>query len=148
MFRRIVRTLSTMASAAPSANRILHTYRAMARMIQRLPESKSETFRKELRSKFRVPLGDEKDLDDRLREAGEKIAFLRIITPKTKNEGGGRWVYKNGERIEEGETTSITGRRVISSFTGYNLDPCMVKRHNVGLKRAGFVNNLHAKGIF
>lgn len=140
-----------MATAAPSANRIVHTYRTMARMIQQLPESKAETFQKELRTKFRIPLGtddSEKELDNRMREAGEKIAFLRIITPKTKSEGGVRWVYKNGERIEDGETTSIAGRRVINGFTGYNFDPCMVKRHNVGLKRAGFVNNLHAKGIF
>ena len=137
-----------MTTAAPSANRIIHIYRTMTRMIQQLPESKAETFRKELRTKFRVPLADEKDLEDRIREAGEKIAFLRIITPKTKSEGGGRWVYKNGEPIEDGDTTSIVGRRVINGFTGYNLDPCMVKRHNVSLKRAGFANNLHAKGIF
>jgi hypothetical protein len=50
--------------------------------------------------------------------------------------------------VEDGETTRVDGKGVINSFTGYNLDPCMVKRHNAGLKRAGFVNNLHAKGIF
>jgi hypothetical protein len=72
------------AAATASSNRVLHTYRIMMRMIQQLPESKAETFRKELRTKFRVPLSVDDDLDDRLREAGEKIAFLRIITPKTE----------------------------------------------------------------
>lgn len=139
-------------ATAPSANRVLHTYRTMVRMISQLPESKAESFRTELRTKFRAPLLDNDDetaLQDRLRLAGEKIAFLRIITPKAKGvERGGRWVYRNGERIEEGETTTVDGRRVVNNFTGANHDPCMVKRHNVGLKRAGFNNNLHAKGMF
>ena len=138
------------AATTTSGNRVLHTYRVMMRMIQQLPESKAETFRTELRTKFRVPLSVEEELEERLREAGEKIAFLRIITPKTKSTGSsaGRWVYRNGERVEDGETTRVYGKGVINNFTGYNLDPCLVKRHNAGLKRAGFVNNLHAKGIF
>jgi hypothetical protein len=142
--------MAAVATTTSSANRVLHTYRVMMRMIQQLPESKAGTFRTELRTKFRVPLSPADELDERLREAGEKIAFLRIITPKAKNDGSsaGRWVYRNGERVEDGDTTRVDGKGVINNFTGHNLDPCMVKRHNAGLRRAGFVNNLHAKGIF
>lgn len=149
---------AAMKVATSSRQRILQTYRTMLGMIEQLPESKADSFRKEIRTKFRVPLDAEQDeqhaLDDRLREAGEKIAFLRIITPKQMHvvddadPAGGRWVYRDGEAIEDGESTIVDGRRVISSFQGHNMDPCMVKRHNQSLKRAGFNNNLHAKGIF
>lgn len=148
-------TAAMKAATAPSLQRILHTYRTMMGMISELPESQAKSFRKEIRTKFRAPLDgndDDKALDDRLREAGEKIAFLRIITPKHahKNEEGssGRWVYRDGEAVEGGDTTALGGSRVINGFQGHNMDPCMVKRHNAGLKRAGFQNNLHAKGIF
>jgi hypothetical protein len=128
--------------------RVLHTYRTMLRMIKTMPERKSKALRQELRSSFRAPIGPHENLDDRLRVAGEKISFLRIVTPKSKPGSGGRWVYKNGECIVDGDATKVEGGRVISSFSGYNLDPCKVKQHNAGLRRAGFVNNLHAKGIF
>lgn len=149
-------TASSSLSAAASKNhaRILHTYRTMVRMIQQIPnETQALSFRTELRTKFRVPLDNDDKVDDRLREAGEKIAFLRIATPKGNQSDGnssGRWVYRNGKRVEEEEASSSAtgGQRVVSNFTGHNLDPCMVKRHSAGLKRAGFQNNLHAKGIF
>jgi len=38
--------------------------------------------------------------------------------------------------------------RVISNWNGKNMDPCSVNIHKGQLKRMGFQNNLHAKGIF
>jgi hypothetical protein len=120
-------------------------------MLQQVPEeAKARAYRDQAVQKFRAPLGPHETVEDRLRQAGESIAFLRIITPKTSLKGeSGRWVYRNGERIEDGEATRLDKNgRVLSNFAGYNLDPCAVKRHKASLKRAGFVNNLHAKGIF
>jgi hypothetical protein len=73
-----------------------------------------------------------------------------MTTPKPRTENHtGKYVYKDGKLVEEGEVTRIDANgRVVSNWDGKNMDPCMVKRHNVSLKRAGFVNNTHAKGIF
>ena len=85
------------------------------------------------------------------KEAEKQAAFLRIITPKNQFKGQTKsktYVYKRGsEGVEEGEGALIERARV-SNFDGKNMDPCLVKRHHQGLKRCGFVNNLHAKGMF
>lgn len=142
-----------MASTTSATQRVRHAYRSLARLVERLPDSKKQTaVRDEMRTGFRAPLGADETLDSRLKTAGEKIAFLRIITPAGTNQssgGGGRWVYKNGKRMEDGDTkTRDGGGKVHSNWDGKNMDPCSVKRHTQQLKRAGFANNLHAKGIF
>lgn len=128
------------------------SYRTLARLIEQLPNQKSshEKAWKELRQTYRRPLGDSETLEDRLKKAHDRISFLRITTPKSRAEKrAGVYVYKDGKLVEEGETTKRDANgRVVSNWDGKNMDPCQVKRHNVGLKRAGFVNNLHAKGIF
>mmetsp|Transcript_1048 Transcript_1048/g.1475 ORF Transcript_1048/g.1475 Transcript_1048/m.1475 type:complete len:135 (-) Transcript_1048:1000-1404(-) len=125
------------------------SYRQLARLIQRQPDpNKGMT---ELRSGFRRELRQDETVEDRLHKAGERIAYLRIITPKdrTRSTGdGGKWVYKDGKAVEGGNATSQKGNRVHSNWDGSNLDPCSVKRHTTSLNRAGFINNLHAKGIF
>ena len=124
----------------------------LAQLIKRLPEKSREKGWNELRSGFRSPLATEESIDDRLRKADERLSFLRIMTPKTtrsSDEQGGRWIYKDGEVLKDGVATSRDGtKRVVSNWDGKNLDPDSVKRHNQQLRRAGFVNNAHAKGIF
>jgi hypothetical protein len=104
-------------------------------------------------------LTDESEIRSCLQQAGEKIAYLRIITPKkssTKSSSGNmRWIYtKDGPvPVDGSDNNSVKGtlrdgRRVVSNWDGSNLDPCSVKIHNAQLKRMGFVNNLHAKGLF
>jgi len=138
------------------------TYRTLARLIEQLPTSqKNATSRskaiEELRSKFRKPLAASETFADRLKQANDRISFLRITTPKSPNDktrtgGGGVFVQtKDGKilKVEDVETTTRDANgRVISNWDGKNMDPCMVKRHKVGLRRAGFVNNMHAKGVF
>lgn len=129
----------------------------MIRLVQQLPQSKKASARTELRTSFRQPIGSEESLEDRLRVAGEKIAFLRIVTPKKRPSGGQqqqqqrqstrRYVYRNG-KVVEGTGETLENGRVVSNWDGNNLDPCSVKRHKQQLRRAGFANNLHAKGIF
>ena len=119
----------------------------MIRLACRLPEKQQLGAISQIKTEFRAPLNDA-SLSDKIREAGEKIAYLRIITPKPRScSESGRWIYKDGKCIHA-EGTSRDGHRVHTNWDGKNLDPCSVKRHKVSLKRAGFVNNQHAKGIF
>ena len=138
-----------------AANSILvrQKYRSLARLVKLLPETKfpHEKTWQELRTSFRRPLASDESLQDRISEADSRLSFLRMITPKTRRvEGeGGTWTYRNGERVEgASHVKRDQNGRVISNWDGKNLDPDSVKRHNHHLKRLGFRNNAHAKGIF
>jgi hypothetical protein len=91
-------------------------------------------------------------VEDRIARADERLSFLRMITPKARSSGGasggGRWVYRDGKRVEGGGMTRDSNGKVISNWDGKNLDPENVQRHNYHLKKLGFRNNAHAKGIF
>jgi hypothetical protein len=134
---------------------ILSTYRTLSRMIKLLPaKQKPEKQLQEVRQTFRknYALTDEADIKTCIQQAGEKIAYLRIITPKkSSTEGNKRWIYTKDGPVQvagSGAGTPREGGRVISNFDGKNLDPCSIKTHNSHLKRMGFQNNLHAKGLF
>lgn len=145
-------TMASSAAARSSANpqRVLHTYRSMVRLVKKLPEEKRLSSLQEMRETFRQETESDEELNDRLRIAGEKIAFLRILTPKGRSnqQSHQRYVYKDGKAVEgSGESLRGSGQ-VHSNWDGNNLDPCSVKRHKQSLARAGFINNQHAKGIF
>lgn len=125
-------------------------YRSLVRLVNKLPESQLQQGLEELRSSFRLPLGQDESLDKRLEDADKRESFLRMITPKEKSSNqSGVWVYKDGKRLEGHASTRMDANgKVHSNWDGKNLDPCSVKRHNQQLKRAGFVNNSHAKGYF
>lgn len=132
------------SKAAPSVRKL---YREL------LSYASNEGQRAEVRSGFRSALENGETIESRLKAAQDKLAFLRIssVMPrrKTAGESSGKWIYKNGERLENvGGTIRDAAGRVVSSYDGSNLDPESVSRHRKNLKRAGFVNNLHAKGFF
>ena len=148
-----------MASSSSSGSKLVRqSYRTLARLLQKVEDGATqEKGFYELRTSFRKPLQEGESLDARLQKASERESFLRILTPRDgsssassskRGKGGGRWVYKNGKAIENGQGTSLLSGSVHSNWDGKNLDPCSVKRHNQQLKRMGFVNNQHAKGIF
>mmetsp|Transcript_17876 Transcript_17876/g.25444 ORF Transcript_17876/g.25444 Transcript_17876/m.25444 type:complete len:140 (+) Transcript_17876:69-488(+) len=135
---------------------VVHAYRNLATLIRRLPKDQQPAALSQLRNGFRKN-ANEKQADvvsDLLVEAEKKASFLRIVTPMkqttTTNNGGiTTYVYKkNGEIVEENARGRDRKSRVHTNWDGRNMDPCAVKRHNAGLRRAGFVNNTHAKGIF
>jgi hypothetical protein len=104
---------------------------------------------KELRESFRLPLSEGESVENRLAGAESRLAFLRISTVKQKPRGqSGRWVYQNGKPLSGEGTSRIEGGRVVSNWDGKNLDPESVTTHRKQLRRAGFVNNQHAKGVF
>lgn len=148
-----------------SKPRVLSTYRNLFRLIQNLP-SKSERIKniETLRSTYKAnsTFQDPEKIQGCIQEAGEKIAYLRIITPKTARSKSSssttRLIYTKDGVVElnsENGTDNVgvgtrrdSNGKVISNWNGKNLDPCSVKTHNSQLKRMGFLNNLHAKGIF
>lgn len=73
---------------------------------------------------------------------------------KKKGRSGVRkWIFTKDGKVEITQEDSTTtqfqsGGRVVSNWDGNNLDPCAVNRHKGQLNRMGFVNNLHAKGLF
>ena len=140
---------------ATSKPTIISTYRTLTRLIKLLPsKQKPEKQLQEVRQTFRKNsvLTEEADIKSCIQQAGEKIAYLRIVTPKkSSTEGNKRWVYTKDGAVQidgNGEGTTRDGGRVLSNFDGKNLDPCKVNMHNGQLRRMGFQNNLHAKGLF
>ena len=105
---------------------------------------------KELRNGFRRPIAEGESVEKRLAEAESRLSFLRITTTKLKPRGeSGVWVYQNGQRVAGATATSRgDGKGVVSNWDGKNLDPQAVTTHRKQLRRAGFVNNAHAKGFF
>ena len=146
------------ATAATQRTTVLSTYRILSRLVRCMPESKQAPALQELREGYRKNISAPQDqVDELINEAGKKIAYLRIITPKREwtgsaaersEDGTTRWVYSSDGKSADGKGTVRKSGQVHSNWDGSNLDPCSVKRHNQQLKRAGFVNNLHAKGLF
>lgn len=117
----------------------------------------------EIRSSFRKPISSNETIEQRLQHAETRLSFLRMTTSKSKQRrgdvsdatsngtsaGGGTWVYKDGQRlkIDKGTLRDSKGR-VVSNWDGKNLDPESVTTHKKQLKRMGFTNNYHAKGVF
>ena len=145
-----------MSAASAAAANVRKAYRELYHMARQMPAKDRSKHMVELRTRFRQPLGAQETLDDRLRKAQDRAAFLRITSVKTKPRGesataGGRWIYKDGQRLQSDDATGTlrdANGRVVSNWDGKNLDPCSVKRHKQQLHRAGFVNNNHAKGVF
>mmetsp|Transcript_10582 Transcript_10582/g.11675 ORF Transcript_10582/g.11675 Transcript_10582/m.11675 type:complete len:149 (-) Transcript_10582:310-756(-) len=147
-----------------SRTKVLSTYRTLYRLIHRLPDKQHDPIKniQLLRSSYRsnAMIQDENEINQCILKAGEKIAYLRIITPKrlsssssfTSESSSKRFIYTKDGVVEldgdGGGTKRDSNGRVISNWDGKNLDPCSIKTHNGQLKRMGFVNNLHAKGIF
>ena len=80
-----------------------------------------------------------------VKKANSSLGYLKIITPRTqKSQTGITKIVLN----ENSNDTKSSYFKPTSNWSGTNLDPCSVKRHQNSLKRAGFKNNADAKGIF
>eukprot|EP00587_Corethron_hystrix_P010367 CAMPEP_0113307436 /NCGR_PEP_ID=MMETSP0010_2-20120614/6281_1 /TAXON_ID=216773 ORGANISM="Corethron hystrix, Strain 308" /NCGR_SAMPLE_ID=MMETSP0010_2 /ASSEMBLY_ACC=CAM_ASM_000155 /LENGTH=135 /DNA_ID=CAMNT_0000162289 /DNA_START=44 /DNA_END=451 /DNA_ORIENTATION=+ /assembly_acc=CAM_ASM_000155 len=134
-----------------SPNPAVATFRSIHRLIRRLPSPKDRADAlRDLRAGYRTHLDvAPAERDSLLLEAEKKMAYLRMITPKDRTrdgpqQGSVRYVY-----AREGEGGNGTVRRApVSNWHGSNLDPESVKRHHQLLRRGGWRDNAHAKGIF
>ena len=156
-------------AAVNQSSIVIGTYRSLAQLVRRLPEKQQSGAWRQLREGYRNNADETspEKITHLIHEAGKKIAFLRIVTPKdmwqktsdsiehaaassqTTNQAGvTRWVYRKSGKDANGQATMRKTRQAVSNFNGSNLDQCSVNRHNHHLKKLGFVNNLHAKGMF
>lgn len=133
---------------------VIQAYRTLGTLIRRLPKQQQRQAKQQLRNEFRKHVNaEESNIPALLEVANKKIAFLRIITPKDKSRDGeqkgtSNFIYdKNGE-LDENGVPKMQLKARHTNWDGNNMDPCSVKRHFNGLKRMGFRNNDHAKGMF
>ncbi|GKY96163.1 hypothetical protein MPSEU_000576300 [Mayamaea pseudoterrestris] len=127
-------------------------YRELLRHAQHSKNNTSSLT--ELRTKFRTPVTTDDTLEDRLKQAESRLAFLRMTSGRRRkvnssSNNTGKWIYKDGERLENVNGTLRDGQgRVVSNWSGSNLDPESMTTHRKQLNRMGFKNNAHAKGFF
>lgn len=128
-----------------TSNQVFSVYRNLIRYAKNLSTSqqKIETLAK-IKSEFRLHRNEQnvEKIQEMIKKAESSLSYLKIITPKRF---GGQQGYT---KITFGENKIQDGGRAVSNWTGNNMDPDSVKRHYVGLKRAGFRDNSHAKGYF
>jgi hypothetical protein len=121
---------------------VLAVYKRLLLLAKRLPEEKRSTSIEQIRMEFRRN-SDESDpsrVEDMLKKANSSLGYLKIVTPKERNNQSGvtKIVFGNQSKIS----------KAVSNWSGSNLDPDSVARHYRSLKRAGFRDNAHAKGFF
>ena len=149
--------MAASANAKASSAIVRNVYRELLHLAKQQQQQQSkETAQvplaviQEVRTKFREPIAADQTIESRLKDAQDRLSFLRITTTKVKPRGqAGRWVYRDGKRLENINGTLRDDKgRVHSTFDEKNMDPEMVSKHFKNLKRAGFSSNAHAKGIF
>ena len=128
----------------------LRAFRSLVRVARDMPASQRE----EALAAARWEL----DANRAVADAGEvaklvgafesRVGYLRMMTPRRSGAqaGASRVVYgADGTKTAVG---TARGKAAHSQFTGGNLDPDAISRHNHTLRRAGFRDNAHAKGFF
>ena len=129
-------------------NNVLHMYRNLIRLAKNVsPKVNSLKTLKMIRDAFRRTENSNlstNEIENLLTKAQSNVSYLKMITPRTKlhSDAGEYKIINNCTTNNNNNSKS----RVHSNWTGSNLDPDSVTRHNALLKRAGFMNNSHAKG--
>mmetsp|Transcript_19793 Transcript_19793/g.28709 ORF Transcript_19793/g.28709 Transcript_19793/m.28709 type:complete len:157 (+) Transcript_19793:190-660(+) len=144
---------ASLTTAHSTKSTVLSTYRTLHKLIRNLPPTQQHNALTQLRTTYKSNVtAPTSSIQPLIEEAGKKIAYLRIVTPKdrsTNQKSSERWIYDgNGNKVCNGSGQLNRDGKAVSNWNGKNLDPCSVKRHRQQLGRAGFVNNLHAKGLF
>lgn len=124
-------------------------YRRLLRMSQNLPSKDKENIIKQIKVEFRKSsdISDPNHIKQLLEKANSTLGYIKMITPRTVSNQTGtfRKVYAN-DSTDNLQTKSA--KKAMSNWHGTNIDPDSSARHYKSLKRAGFINNDHAKGIF
>jgi len=136
--------MSTLPAGVVRGN-IISTYRNMLKLAKNVsPQSNSEKMVKMIRTSFRREVTDAEEVSKLLAKAQSNISYMKMITPKsnsTKDRGEETFAVDT-----KGGGRTASKSQVHTNWTGSNMDPDSVARHNASLKRAGFRNNFHAKG--
>jgi hypothetical protein len=143
---------------------VIRLYRTLMKYAGRMPSAEKEKNRELIMNGFRSTAteSDTSKIEGYIKRAQSTLGYLKMVTPKKSTDqqtGSTKVIYGDGN----GGTT----RKAYSNWTGMhchfalvsirfythasigsNMDPDSVARHYQGLKRAGFNDNSHAKGIF
>lgn len=129
-----------------SRSNVLSAYKNMLRLARCLSEPKRTSSIVEIRQQFRankeIP---SHEIEKLLVKANSSLGYLKIISPRGRVSAAGN--QTGVTKIVFGTTGSVV-KKAVSNWTGSNMDPDSVKRHQSILKRAGFKNNSDAKGFF
>jgi hypothetical protein len=89
---------------------------------------------------------DPATIEKLLGKANSTLGYLKIVTPRGARQGPQQGVT----RITFGPTGAEAARpgKAVSNWSGSNVDPDALKRHQRSLSRAGFKGHRDAKGIF
>ena len=120
-------------------------YRNMLRYARSLPAAKRNDGVEQIRKGFRAgkETDDPAQIKEMLEKANSTLGYLKIVTPRSPK-----------QHVQTGKTKTVFGddsmklSRPVSNWTGSNMDPDSVARHERSLKRAGFKNNADMKGFF
>lgn len=131
-----------------SSMNISSLYRQMLRLQRILPEYRRDPTLAQIKQGFRINKleTDESKIETMIQKALSSIAYMKMITPRTRNKsrhesGYVKIVIENHESVSKSQLF-----KPHSNWTGSNMDPDSVKRHYRGLQRAGFKDNAHAIG--
>jgi hypothetical protein len=132
------------ASASFVRQNVLGMYRRLMRMAGKVRAADVVKFKSQIRLKFRENKRehDPQEIEKMLTSANSTLGYLKMVTPRdTAQKGAGvTRIILGGE--------AGSGKKAVTNWHGGNMDPDSVRRHYAGLKRAGFKNNFHAKGVF
>ena len=136
-----IRCASTTTTSSSFATPVLTMYRRLLKQAARLPAPDAATTVHQIRAAFRAGAAgatDAASVEAALATAASKLGYLRMVTPRDGGEGGAtRYVVRNGEVVEAGGG-GARPPRATSNWSGTNLDPEAVSRHQRSLERFRF----------
>jgi len=128
-----------------SSSNVLSVYKKMLKLARLLPVTQRASSLAEIRTQFRAHKETGADDVARLLEkANSSLGYLKILTPRNRQQATPQ---SGATKIVFG-SSDAGGRKAVTNWTGSNMDPDSVRRHQNNLKRAGFRGNKDAKGVF
>ena len=126
---------------------VLVVYKNLLRLAGSLPVDKRQESIQLIKQEFRRNVEAEPALLPQLLEkANSTLGYLKIVTPKSARKQAQQGITKI--MFGTGDDIQKNGAKVMSNWTGSNVDPDALKRHHHGIKRAGFKSHKDAKGFF
>ncbi len=134
---------------------VLHMYKNMLKMIRFVPAKKRYEMLNQIRGEFRSNATETSPerITEMIKKAQSSLSYIKVITPRTRASGTQDGVTKmvfsgNGSNGSGSDGSGKPTFKPVSNWTGSNIDPDSLAKHNASLKRMGFRDNAHAKGIF
>ena len=156
--------------ANSSSEKALFIFRRLLKQAQKLPDKERTEAHSQIRLSFynNRNISDSNTIGELLKKAESSLGYLKMITPKSRGQSEPYHQVFGNKESDTPVKKAVTNWHVslfncdyrfysVSNLLsillyfvnqGGNMDPDSVARHNATLKRAGFKNNAHAKGVF